>query len=118
VVIVISGYGDIATAVEALQKGARTFLEKEKVSPQEIGLRVEHTLRDSVAERRIRQLEASQDVEEIIGDDIKVQKIRDLINLIAHDGETTVLIRGETGTGKELVARAIHRVGVRNTAFS
>ena len=39
VVIVISGYGDIATAVEALQKGAKTFLEKDRVSPPEIRIR-------------------------------------------------------------------------------
>ena len=51
VVIVISGYGDIATAVEALQKGAKTFLEKGKVSPQEIRIRVEHALKESAAER-------------------------------------------------------------------
>ncbi len=113
VVIVISGYGDISTAVEALQKGAKTFLEKGRVSPQEIRLKVEHTLKESTAERRIRQLEASQETDEIIGDDPKIQKIRDLIRLVARDGETTVLIRGETGTGKELVARGIQRLGVR-----
>jgi DNA-binding NtrC family response regulator len=113
VVIVISGYGDIATAVEALQKGGKTFLEKDKVGPEEIRIRVEHALKESIAERRIRQLEASQEKDEIIGDDPKIQKIRDLIRLVAQDGETTVLIRGETGTGKELVARAVHRLGVR-----
>lgn len=113
VVIVISGFGDIATAVEALQMGANTFLEKDKVSPKEISIRVQHALKDSIAERRIRQLEASQEIDEIMGDDIKMQKIRNLIKLVAQDGETTVLIRGETGTGKELVARAIHRIGVR-----
>ena len=116
VVIVISGYGDIATAVEALQKGAKTFLEKGKVSPQEIRIRVEHALKESAAERRIRQLEASQETGEIVGDDPKIQKIKDLIKLVGQDGETTVLIRGETGTGKELVARAIHRIGVRSQA--
>lgn len=114
VVIVISGYGDIATAVEALQKGAKTFLEKDRVSPPEIRIRAEHALKESAQERRIRQLEAAQDKDEIVGDDPKIQKIRDLIKLVAQDGETTVLIRGETGTGKELVARAIHRIGVRN----
>ncbi|MFQ5901310.1 MAG: sigma-54-dependent transcriptional regulator, partial [Thermodesulfobacteriota bacterium] len=113
VVIVISGYGDIATAVEALQKGAKTFLEKDRITPQEIRIRVEHALKESAAERRIRQLEASQETDEIIGDDQKIQKIRGLIKLVAQDGETTVQIRGETGAGKELVARAIHRVGVR-----
>lgn len=112
-VIVISGYGDIATAVEALQKGAKTFLEKNRIEPHEIRLRVEHALKENLAERRIRLLESSQEVE-IIGDDPKIQKIRELTELVAQDGETTVLIRGETGTGKDLVARAIHRAGTRN----
>lgn len=114
VVIVISGFGDIATAVEALHKGARTFLEKDKVSPDEIKVRAEHVLKESASERRIRQLEASQEMDEIVGDDPKIQDVRNLIKLVAQDGETTVLIRGETGTGKELVARAIHRIGIRS----
>lgn len=113
VVIVISGYGDIATAVEALQKGAKTFLEKGKISLSEIRLRAEHAIKQSAAERRIRQLEASQEIDEIVGDDPKIKKIRDLIHLVAQDGETTVLIRGETGTGKELIAKAIYRLGAR-----
>ncbi len=113
VVIVISGYGDIATAVEALHKGAKTFLEKDKVSFFEIRIRSEHAIKENMAERRIRQLEASQEQSEIIGNDPKIQKIRSLIRLVAQDGEATVLIRGDTGTGKELVARAIHRQGVR-----
>jgi DNA-binding NtrC family response regulator len=114
VVIIISGYGDIATAVEALDKGARTFLEKGRVSPHEIRIRAEHALRESVQERRIRQLERSREIDEFVGDDPKIQKIKELINGVAQDGETTILIRGETGTGKELVAKAIHRLGIRS----
>jgi len=114
VVIIISGYGDIATAVEALDKGAKTFLEKGRVSLQEIRIRAEHALRESVQERRIRQLERSKEIDEFVGDDPKIQKIKELINGVAQDGETTVLIRGETGTGKELVAKAIHRLGIRS----
>ena len=114
VVIIISGYGDIATAIEALDKGAVTFLEKSKVSPQEIRIHAEHALRESVQERRIRQLERSREIDEFVGDDPKIQKIKELINGVAQDGETTILIRGETGTGKELVAKAIHRLGIRS----
>lgn len=111
-VIVVSGYGDIATAVEALDKGARTFLEKGKLSIEEIRLQVEHALKEVLAEQRIRQLESAQPFDEIIGEDQKIDNIRNLINLVAQDGQATVQIRGETGTGKELVARAIHRLGV------
>ena len=114
VVIIISGYGDIATAVETLDKGASTFLEKDKVSPQEIRIRAEHALKENLQERRIRQLERSREIDEFVGDDPKIQKIKELINGVAQDGETTILIRGETGTGKELVAKAIHRLGIRS----
>ncbi len=114
VVIVVSGYGDIATAVEALHKGAKTFLEKDKMELDEIKLRVELTLKETNVERKIRHLEAMfQKNEEIIGNDPKMLDIKRYINLVAQDGEATVLIRGETGTGKELVARAIHSQGVR-----
>jgi len=112
-VIVISGYGDIAIAVEVLQKGAKTFLEKPKVSFEEIKIRAEHVFKENTAERRIRQLEASLETDEIIGDDSKILKTRELIQLVGEDGQASVLIRGETGTGKELVAKAIHRVGIR-----
>ncbi|MCK5195511.1 MAG: sigma-54-dependent Fis family transcriptional regulator, partial [Desulfobulbaceae bacterium] len=56
----------------------------------------------------------SREIDEFVGDDPKIQKIKELINGVAQDGETTVLIRGETGTGKELVAKAIHRLGIRS----
>ena len=112
-VIVISGYGDIATAVEALNKGARNFLDKSKSPLDLIRVTVEHTLRENVADRRIRQLEAVQGTEEIIGDDPKIKEICELIQIVARQGNFSVLIRGETGTGKELVARAIHKAGPR-----
>ena len=112
-VIIISGFGDIATAVEALHNGAKTFIEKHRVSFEEIRLRVEHILKESVSQRRIQQLEASLEQGAIIGQDSKIQSILKLIEGVASDGDMTVLVRGETGTGKELVARAIHSTGVR-----
>jgi len=97
-----------------LEKGAKTFLEKAQISPSEIRIRAEHALKESTQERRIRQLERTSEIEEFVGDDPKIQQITSLIGGVAQEGETTVLIRGETGTGKELVARAIHRLGNRN----
>lgn len=112
-VIVNSGCGDIATAVKALHMGARTFLEK-GLSTHELRLKVEQTLKEAIAGRKIRQLEPVTCKDEIIGEDPKIEKIKDMIRLVAQDGETTVLIRGETGTGKELVAKTIYCTGVRS----
>ncbi|MEO5358133.1 MAG: sigma-54 dependent transcriptional regulator [Nitrospirae bacterium YQR-1] len=111
-VIVMSGYGDIATAVTALKKGARTFIEK-RISPNELKLTIQHTIREALTERKIKNLESKIGKEELIGEDPQIHQIRKTIDLVAQDGETTVLIRGETGTGKELVARAIHKSGIR-----
>ncbi|MBF0567134.1 MAG: sigma-54-dependent Fis family transcriptional regulator [Nitrospirae bacterium] len=112
-VIVNSGWGDIATAVEALHMGARTFLEK-RLSVEDLRLKVEQTLKEVIARRKIKRLEPATCKDEIIGEDPNIEKIKDMIRLVAQDGETTVLIRGETGTGKELVARAISCSGVRS----
>lgn len=113
IVFVISGYGDIATAVEALRKGAKNFLEKDKVSFKEIRTYIEFSIRESHAERRISLLESLQEADDIIGDDPKMNDIKELIRKAANHGDAKVLIRGETGTGKELVAKAIHRKGIR-----
>ena len=113
IVIVVSGYGDIATAVKALRKGAKNFLEKGKVSVKEIRTYIEFSIKESLAERRIRQLESLQESDDIIGDDPNMNNIKDLIRKAANHGDAKVLIRGETGTGKELVAKAIHKMGLR-----
>ncbi len=112
-VIVISAYGDIATAVEALKIGARTFLEKDKNSPREIVLISEHVLREIERERRLRELTEGEGSLEIIGEDPKMVQIRKLASFAAQDGEISVLLRGEPGVGKHHVAMAIYSKGKR-----
>jgi len=115
-VIMITAYGDVDIAVEAMKLGAADFIQKEKVSPEEVKKRVSDVLEKTRLQRKISELE--EDISrleswEIIGDDPKILNIKKLIDIVAKDGEITVLIEGETGTGKELVARAIHKRGVR-----
>ena len=112
-VIVISAYGDIATAVEALKIGARTFLEKDKNSPGEIALISGHVLREIGTERRLAELAEGEGALEIIGEDPKMTQIRKLASFAGQDGEISVLLRGEPGVGKHHVARAIYSKGKR-----
>jgi DNA-binding NtrC family response regulator len=114
-VIVITGYATVATAVEAMQKGAYYYLAK-PYKNEEVRLLVrkaleKRALRLQVAELR-RQVESQQGMPLIIGKNPKIQALQALIAQIAPT-DCNVLILGETGTGKELVAKAIHQLSPR-----
>lgn len=106
-VIIISGHGNIETAVEAVKKGAFDYISK----PPDLN-RMLITLRNAlekntlVAETRVLKRKISK-VQEIIGESKGIRKIKDTIEKIAPT-EARVLITGENGVGKELVARWIH----------
>jgi two-component system nitrogen regulation response regulator NtrX len=110
-VIMISGHGNIETAVKATKLGAFDFVEKpltiEKVSV---------VLKNAVEQRRmdmeLRRLREDTVWPEIIGDSVAVKALRQQMKLMAGTNGR-VLIYGESGTGKELVARAIHRSSQR-----
>ncbi len=106
-VIMISGHGNIETAVEATKKGAYDFISK----PPDLN-RLLITLRNAVekqnlvVETKILKRKVSK-TKEIIGESPAIQKIMETIDKVAPT-EARVLITGENGTGKELVARWIH----------
>ena len=110
VVIVITGYGTIEGAVEATKMGAFDFLTKPIVD-EEIRVVVEKAVRQQsllFENQALRQqLDLRFGMENIVGHDSKMLKIFDLAGAVA-DGRTTVLMTGESGTGKSLLARAIH----------
>src|SRR5947209_18388472 len=111
-VIMISGHGNIETAVKATKLGAFDFVEK----PLTID-RVSLVLKNAVKQRRtdleLQRLRENTGAPEIIGDSIPMKALRQQLKLMA-DTNGRVLIFGESGTGKELVARAIHRASSRS----
>lgn len=112
-VIMISGHGTIETAVEAIKKGAYDFI----VKPPDLN-RLLITLRNAIDKTDLlsqtKQLKREIGKKyEIIGDNDNMQELRDMISKVAPTS-ARVLISGENGTGKELVARQIHLQSERN----
>ena len=110
-VIVITAYGDVQSAVEAMKLGACDFLRK-PYEKEDIEMAVEaaaRTFRQANELDLYRRKEKRRYTgEEIIGTSAPMQEVRDLIEKVVRSQATSVFITGESGTGKELVARAIH----------
>ena len=109
-VIVITGFGTIETAVEAMKKGAYDYLEK-PFKLEELKLCVERALSYSEALSENvylrKQLKRKYQFNQIIGDSRGMHEVFKMIERVA-DTDSTVLLLGESGTGKELVAKALH----------
>ncbi|MEE9211784.1 MAG: sigma-54 dependent transcriptional regulator [Phycisphaeraceae bacterium] len=110
VVIMITGFGKIESAVEAVKLGANEYLTKpvvddellmavSKAARQHALLAENQTLKSQLTER--------YGLDNIVGADYRMQKIYDLVEAVA-ESKTTVLIDGDSGTGKTMIARAIH----------
>src|SRR4051812_30336929 len=112
-VIVVSGHGTISTAVEATKKGAFDFIEKPFASD-----RVLVSLRNALDQRQLRDenrsLKRAVEIRhQMIGDSTALKEVMAAIRRAAPTN-ATVLIQGESGVGKELVARTIHRNSLRS----
>ncbi|MGD0900910.1 MAG: sigma-54 dependent transcriptional regulator [Thermoguttaceae bacterium] len=110
-VILLTGYGSVEAAVEAIRQGAFDFLTKPLID-QELEMAIQRALsqREVIEENRTlrAQLDLRFGMENLVGHDHRMLRMYDVINSVA-DTRATVLITGESGTGKSLVARAIHR---------
>ena len=120
VVISITGYGTIESAVKAIKQGAYDYLTK-PVIDDELRLVVERAIKQqsliSENENLRSQLEQRYRLENIISHDYKMARIFDLIEAVA-ESNTTMLMTGPSGTGKSMLARAIHqRSSRRKKAF-
>jgi two-component system nitrogen regulation response regulator NtrX len=110
-VIMMSGQSDLETAVEATKLGAHTFLEK-PLNAERVLIEVGHINRKLSLEARVQVLEAMIDDSELIGESPVMNLLRETIRKAAPTNGR-LLILGENGTGKELVARAVHRLSLR-----
>lgn len=111
VVVMITGHGDVKSAVQALQQGAFNYLTKpvDKTELRTIIDKAAETSRLTRANRELkRQLEERFGFEGVVGNSPKMQSIIERLQMAIAPTDAAVLIQGETGTGKELVARAIH----------
>jgi DNA-binding NtrC family response regulator len=115
VTVLITGYGTIESAVDAIKLGAYDYLTK-PIIDDEVKLTVERALQQQalLAENRTLkdQLQKRTGLEQIVGLDYKMAKIFELIESVA-DSKVTILLTGDSGTGKSLIARAIHQHGAR-----
>ncbi|HVS63560.1 MAG TPA: sigma-54 dependent transcriptional regulator [Thermoanaerobaculia bacterium] len=111
-VIMISGHGTVDTAVKAIRLGAYDFLEK-PLSLSRVVLTVQHALEQGRMERELHDLSRRLEQREtLIGESPPMTQLKEQLEVAARsDGR--ILIGGENGTGKELVARQIHRLSPR-----
>lgn len=110
-VILLTGYGTVESAVEAIRAGAMDFLTKPLID-QELEMALERVLNQRRVLEENRQLKAQLDlrfgIDNVVGHDHRMLRVYDMIESVA-DTKATVLITGESGTGKSMIARAIHR---------
>ena len=110
-VILMTAYSTIESAVEAMKLGAYHYVNK-PFNLDEVALLVEKALETSELRREVRTLRSSQEREfsfdAIIGDSPAMRQVKALLARVANSPASTVLLTGETGTGKDLAAKAIH----------
>ena len=114
-VIMVTAHGTVESAIEAIRKGAYDYIQK-PFEPDRLLLLVERALNHSSLLQENKKLSAeirSFKEDDFIGSSRGMIAVRDLIEKVAPL-DTTVLIQGETGTGKELIARLLHRQSVRS----
>jgi len=104
-VIIITGYGTIEMAVEAMRHGAFDFLTKPFTTAE-----LRKAAASALKARGMKRPE--DDIPELIGDSDYMRQLKDTVRRVAYT-DSTVLITGESGTGKELVARAIQKLSTR-----
>ena len=117
-VIMLTAFLNVDTAVEVMKRGAYHYATK-PFNLDEIVLLVEKALETNQLRREVRALRASQarpyGMDRIIGDSPAMQSVKNLLKKVANSPASTVLLTGESGTGKDLAAKAIHYASHRAT---
>ena len=109
IVVIMTAFGDVETAVSAMKRGAFDYLSK-PYSLEEVSLLIKKIVQANLVKSQLHhyQERLENQFSRILGENQKMKQLREHIAMAARTDRTTVLIRGESGTGKELVARQIH----------
>ncbi len=114
-VIILTGYGTVESAVQAMQEGAYSYLSK-PFNTQELLLQISRALENRRLNSEIQRLkgllEQAYDFPNIVAKSAKMRSILDMVSRIA-DTESTIYLQGESGTGKEIIAKAIYLASSR-----
>ena len=117
-VLMMTAYGTIESAVEAMKRGAVDFLTK-TVNIERLEVLIQRALKAKTLEVEVKQLherlDAKYQFDGILGHSPKIQAVIDQVKLVASS-KATILIEGESGTGKELIAQAVHQTSPRSRA--
>src|SRR5438128_7034971 len=112
IVIMMTAFGQVESAVEAMKSGATDYLEKPFDRLEKLRMAVGRALEESRARREIHRLRELQEKRygpgRLVGDSPSTRQLREMVRQLAASEAQTILIQGESGTGKELVARALH----------
>ncbi len=115
-VVMITAFGDIETAVRAMKQGAFDFVSK-PINLEQLLLVIRKGLESERLSREVIQLKRQMDAElgfdYILGDSPAMKRVMEVVRQVARSDTTTVLIEGESGVGKEMIARLIHRFSAR-----
>ena len=116
-VVMITAFGDIETAVRAMKHGAFDFVSK-PINLDQLLMVIRKGLDSERLNREVLQLKRQMDPEigfdYILGDSPAMKRVHDIVQQVAKSDTTTVLIEGESGVGKEMIARMIHRYSSRS----
>ena len=116
-VVMVTAFGDIETAVEAMKEGAHDFVTK-PINLDRLLMLMKKGLESKRLSREVvqlkRQMQLSDGLEYMVGKSPAMKKVYDIVGQVALSDTTTVLIEGESGVGKEIIARMIHENSPRS----
>ena len=115
-IVMITAFGDIETAVSAMKAGAYDFVSK-PINLDQLLMAIRKGLESERLNREVLQLKRQMDPDVgfdfIMGDSPQMKKLYNVVEQVAKSETTSVLIEGESGVGKEMIARLIHRYSAR-----
>jgi two-component system, NtrC family, response regulator AtoC len=117
-VLMVTAFGQVESAVEAMKGGAADYIEKPFQALDKLRLAVARALQEVKARREILRLRAQQGrqfgVAQLVGESPVMLRLREMVAQLARSEAQTMLVLGESGTGKELVAKGLHYGGARS----